>query len=159
MHQDFGPRRSGRTTKMLLKVAHALVHGEQVLVVAQNYCMVRSLSQRLNAMFSGGLALNHDCIAILCDTGGTVYFASPETLGRVVTARAFNAFFSDPGELEDHELRLIAPYIRCVPDVTHFQTEYEQLDFEFSLAIEEDDEPTPAPKESTNAVRRILSSR
>jgi hypothetical protein len=145
---------------MLLKVAHALVHGEQVLVIAQNHRMIHSLCGRLNAMFSGCLSNQvMQNTMILGDTGGTVYFASPETLERVAKARAFNAFFSDPGELEEHELRMIAPHIRCVPDVAHFQTEYEQLDFEFPLAIEEDDEPVPVPKESVSAVRRILSSR
>jgi hypothetical protein len=142
---------------MLLKVAHALVHGEQVLVVAQNYRMVHSLSERLNAMFSGCLSPRtaHD-IMILGDTGGTVYFASPETLERVTKARAFNSFFSDPGELEEHELRMIAPHIRCrAEDLASFGEPFEQLDFEFSLA---EDEP-PIIQESSSATRRILSSR
>jgi hypothetical protein len=147
---------------MLLKVAHALVHGEQVLVIAQNYQMVHSLSKRLNAMFDGCLSHRpaHD-IMILGDTGGTVYFASPDTLERVTKARAFTSFFSDPGELEEHELQMIAPHIRCrAEDLMRFgfPVPFEQLDFEFPLAFE-DDEPVPVPKEPVSAVRRILSSR
>lgn len=152
MHQDFGPRRTGRTTKMLLKVAHALTHGEQVLVIVQNHRMIFDLSRRLNAIFADSLShCTHD-ILILNDTGGTAYFACPESLERVVKGLAFNTFFSDPGELEDHELQLIAPHIRLQ---VHQATE-QQVEFDFDLAAFDAEEPPP---KENRASRRTFTSR
>lgn len=153
MHLDLGPRRTGKTTKMLLKVAQAIVQGERVLVVVQNYHMIHSLAQQLNVMLNGVL-VNCPTSVVAADTDGMAYFASPDTLERVIKGRAFNAFFSDPGELEEHEQHMIAPHIQTddtfgVPDVQHFQTEYEGNDFELQPIDEQ-----PAPP-----VRRVLSSR
>lgn len=146
-----------------MQAASAMVHGERVLIITQNLAMVDSLQRRLNNIFDGlaTCSVENSCFKIaLPDTGGAAFFTVPQNIASAVKGWTFNQYFSDPGELEDHELALVLPQIRlrldAPVDVHHFETEYEQVEFDFSLAPF-DDETTD--KEPERAVRRTLSSR
>lgn len=110
MHQDHGPRQTGRTTKMLLAAASAISNGEHVLIVAQNNQISSFIQTRLQAIFNGCLLCSNGMM-ILPGGAGFARFVTPSTLQSLQGLR-FDKYFSDPGELEAHELQVILPLLK-----------------------------------------------
>lgn len=150
MHQDFGPRKSGRTSKMLLDVARGLLNGHQVLVVCHDVRSTGDICTRLkgvlNALSANNIESHPFGKLVYEPTGGAAIFTDPTRLEHATHGLMYDSFFSDPGELEEHELAVILPGIRGPQpaDYHRFETEYEAV-FE--------------PSEEPSAVRRILTSR
>lgn len=153
MHQDFGPRMSGRTSKMVLDVARGLLNGHRILVVCHSVQAAGALCTRLkevlNALSANNIESHTFAKLVYAPTGGAVIFTDPTRLDHATRGMTYDSFFSDPGKLEAHELAVILPCIHGPQpvDCHRFETEYQAV-FEFETTEEPD-----------RAARRILASR